>query len=63
LAAPDLGELAKVAGVPFWRVDRPDAFGSAVAEAVAATGPTLVEIDMTTIGHHPPYFPYGPRVG
>lgn len=63
LAAPDLGELARVAGVPFWRVDRADAFGSTVAEAVAVTGPTIVEIDMTAIGHHPPYFPYAPKVG
>ncbi len=63
LAAPDLGELAKVAGVPFWRVDQKDEFGSIVAKAVAINGPTIVEIDMTAIGHHPPYFPYAPKVG
>ena len=31
------------------------------AEAIAADGPAMVEVDMTAIGVHPPYFPYGPK--
>lgn len=62
LAAPDLAGVAALAGLPFWRVSDPAAFGATVAEAVAVRGPTLVEVDMTAIGDHPPYFPYGPKV-
>lgn len=62
LLSPGLSELAKVAGLPFWRVSRPEDFGKAVAEAITMQGPTMVEIDMTTIGEHPPYFPYGPKI-
>ena len=29
---------------------------------MAVRGPTMVEIDMLSIGVHPPYFPIGPRV-
>lgn len=61
LAQPDLAELAKVAGLPFWRVSEPEAFGATVAKALAVTGPTLVEVDMVAIGPHPPYYPYGPK--
>jgi len=61
-AAPDLEGLARLAGIPFWRVDRVEDFGPCIAEAIAVTGPTLVEVDMNVIGHHPPYFPYGPKV-
>ncbi|MEM6661659.1 MAG: thiamine pyrophosphate-binding protein [Pseudomonadota bacterium] len=61
-AAPDLEGLAALAKLPFWRVSDPDHFGPTVAEALAITGPTLVEVDMNAIGHHPPYFPYGPKV-
>ncbi|MFK7944009.1 MAG: thiamine pyrophosphate-binding protein [Paracoccaceae bacterium] len=61
LAMPDLAELAKTAGLPFWRVSKPGEFGPKTAEAFATHGPSLVEIDMTAIGPHPPYFPYGPK--
>lgn len=61
LAMPRLEELARTAGLPYWRVSVPEGFGPAVAEAVAVTGPTLVEVDMTAIGAHPPYYPYGPK--
>jgi acetolactate synthase-1/2/3 large subunit len=63
LAAPALSGVASLAGLPFWRVDAPEAFGPAVAEAMAVAGPALVEVDMTAIGDHPPYYPYGPKVG
>lgn len=61
-AAPDLHGLAELAGVPFWRVGEADRFGETVAGAVAHRGVSLVEVDMNAIGHHPPYFPYGPKV-
>lgn len=63
LAAPDLAGLAALAGIPFRRVEDPAAFGAAVAEALTQQGPALVEVDMTAIGDHPPYYPYGPKVG
>lgn len=62
LDAPDLEGLAALAGIPFWRVTAPDQFGSIAADAIAHAGPGLVEVDMNAIGHHPPYFPYGPKV-
>ncbi|MBN8939808.1 MAG: thiamine pyrophosphate-binding protein [Rhizobiales bacterium] len=58
---PDLEGLARLAGIPFFRVDRPGDFGARAAEAIAVRGPALVEVDMTAIGDHPPYFPYGPK--
>ncbi len=58
LMGPDLGELARVAGTPFWRVQQADGFGAAVAEALATPGPTLVEVDMKAIGPIPPYHPF-----
>lgn len=61
LAMPDLADLARTAGIPFWRVSTPETFGTRVAEAVAHTGTSLVEVDMTAIGPHPPYYPYGPK--
>ncbi|MFO0997901.1 MAG: thiamine pyrophosphate-binding protein [Alphaproteobacteria bacterium] len=62
LLSPDLAELAKVAGLPFWRVSKSGDFGGMVAKALAVRGPAMVEIDMRTIGEHPPYFPYAPKV-
>jgi acetolactate synthase-1/2/3 large subunit len=61
LAQPDLEGLAQLAGLPFWRVAAPEGFGMAVAAACETKGPSLVEVDMTAIGPHPPYFPYGPK--
>ncbi|MEM7745277.1 MAG: thiamine pyrophosphate-binding protein [Pseudomonadota bacterium] len=61
LVMPDLADFARTAGLPFWRVSAPEDFGAALAEAVEQSGPTLVEVDMTAIGPHPPYFPYGPK--
>jgi acetolactate synthase-1/2/3 large subunit len=62
LLSPDLAELARLAGLPFWRVSEPGNFGAAVSEAMAVQGPTIVEIDMRAVGEHPPYFPYGPKI-
>ena len=61
LTGPDLGELARVAGTPFWKVQRPDDLGQAVEQALATRGPTLVEVDMKAIGEIPPYHPFNQR--
>ncbi|HEY0418320.1 MAG TPA: thiamine pyrophosphate-binding protein, partial [Acetobacteraceae bacterium] len=61
LLAPDLQQLAGLAGIPSFKVDQADAFGPTVAQALAHRGPSLVEVDMTAIGEFPPYFPYDRR--
>jgi len=55
LQGPDLRGLAALAKMPYWRVDRAEAFGDAVARAVATSGPTLVEVNMRAIGPAPRY--------
>jgi acetolactate synthase-1/2/3 large subunit len=62
LLGPDLGRLADVAGIPFFKVTRGDAFGATVAKALAVTGPSMVEVDMHEVGELPPYFPFNRRV-
>ena len=58
LIGPDLGELAKLASTPFWKVQQADALGSAVEQALNTSGPTLIEVDMKAIGEIPPYHPF-----
>ena len=58
LRGPDLMELAKLAGLPGMRVSAVEDFGPTLARAFATPGPVLVEIDMVSIGEHPPYAPY-----
>ena len=58
LQGPDLGQLAALAGLPFFRVSRAEDFGATVAQALALDGPTLIEVDMVEIGEFPPYAPY-----
>lgn len=58
LRHPDLLGLAALAGIPAWRVDRAEAFGATVAQAIATPGPTLVEVDMRAIGPAPAYGVY-----
>ncbi len=58
LLAPDLQQLAALAGVPSFKVSDGEKFGATVAQALAVRGPTLVEVDMTAIGGFPPYAPY-----
>jgi acetolactate synthase-1/2/3 large subunit len=62
LLGPDLGELSRVAGIPFFKVTQGDAFGDTVAKALAVTGPSMVEVDMHAVGEMPPYFPFNKRV-
>jgi acetolactate synthase-1/2/3 large subunit len=58
LIGPDFGGLAELAGIPFWRVERREEFGAVAAQALAVAGPSILEVDMSLIGAHPPYFPY-----
>jgi acetolactate synthase I/II/III large subunit len=55
LRGPELRGLADLARVPFWRVDRAELFGDTVAQAIAVSGPSLVEVDMRAIGPVPAY--------
>ena len=55
---PDLQKLAAVAGLPGFKVDRAEALGEVMAQAIATPGPSLVEVDMAAIGAFPPYAPY-----
>ena len=61
LQGPDLGQLAALAGIPFWKVQTADAFGATVAKSIAHTGPSLVEVDMTAVGEFPAYYPFNQR--
>jgi acetolactate synthase-1/2/3 large subunit len=61
LQGPDLGQLAGIAGIPFWQVARAEDFGATVAKSLAHVGPSLVEVDMTAVGEFPPYYPFNQR--
>jgi acetolactate synthase I/II/III large subunit len=58
LLGPDFGGLARLAGLPFRKVARATDFKEAAASALQIEGPALIEVDMSVIGAHPPYFPY-----
>ncbi|RVT89616.1 thiamine pyrophosphate-binding protein [Rhodovarius crocodyli] len=58
LQGPDLMQLAQLAGLPGLRVSSVADFGPMLEKAFATKGPVLLEIDMATIGEHPPYAPY-----
>lgn len=62
LLAPDLLKLADLAGIAAWRVQRAEDFGSIVEKAIRTEGPTLVEVDMHSIGSFPPYYPYSAMI-
>ena len=47
---PDFGLLAQSLGLRHKRVDRTDAFESALNEALSIPGPVMLEIDMVKIG-------------
>jgi acetolactate synthase I/II/III large subunit len=61
LQGPDLGQLAALAGMPFWKVESADAFGATVEKSIAHKGPSLVEVDMTSVGEFPAYYPFNQR--
>lgn len=53
LKAPDFGLLAEALGIPHRRIREIGAFAPALAEALAATGLFILEIDMAAIGPFP----------
>ena len=53
LLTPDLGELARIAGLPFWRGQSVEEVGAALKAAFAIDGPSLVEVDMHSLGTFP----------
>lgn len=53
LDIPDLGEFARVAGLPYWRASGIDAVSAALTEALAVEGPTLIDVDMDALEPFP----------
>lgn len=50
IAVPEFGAFCGSIGMPHVKVDRIDAFEAALAGALAADGPRLIEVDMIAIG-------------
>jgi acetolactate synthase-1/2/3 large subunit len=63
LQGPDLGRLAAISDIPFFKCTNAETFGATVAQALAVKGPTMVEVDMTAVGEFPPYYPFNQRAG
>jgi acetolactate synthase-1/2/3 large subunit len=61
LQSPDIGKLAALSDIPYFRCDRADTFGDTVAKALAVKGLTMVEVDMTAVGEFPPYYPFNQK--
>lgn len=53
---PDMEGLAKLAGLPYFRVDSEAEMGPQLKAAIDHDGPTLLEVDMTKIGKIPRYY-------
>ena len=53
---PDFEGLAKLAKLPYFRVESEAEMGPQLKAAIDHDGPTLVEVDMTKIGKVPRYF-------
>lgn len=56
LWTPDFGDLARSMGMPFWRTGAPGTFGPALAAALAAGAPTVIEVDVTMLEPTPGAF-------
>ena len=56
LLGPDLEKLSEVAGINYVKVDQADGLEEGMSKALAVTGPSIVEVDMKTIGDFPRYF-------
>jgi acetolactate synthase-1/2/3 large subunit len=63
LQGPDLGKLAALADIPYFKCASAETFGATVAQALAIKGLTMVEVDMTAVGEFPPYYPFNQRPG
>lgn len=55
LQSPDFGQLAQLAGMPFWKVRAAGELGDMVGQALAVRGPAMVEVEMAAIGEFPSY--------
>jgi len=55
LLTPDFGQLAQLAGMPFWKVGNTAQLGDMVTQALVVPGPAMVEVDMASIGEFPAY--------
>ncbi|MGY1433786.1 thiamine pyrophosphate-binding protein [Streptomyces reniochalinae] len=60
LCTPDFAGLAAACGLPYARVAAPEEAAPVIGEAVAAHGPTLVEVDLVALG--PMKNPFTPPV-
>jgi acetolactate synthase I/II/III large subunit len=58
LTGPELSKLAALSDIPYFRVEQADAFGATVARALEHRGLSMVEVDMTSVGEFPPYYPF-----
>ena len=56
LLGPDLEKLSEVVGINYVKVDQADGLEEGMSKALAVTGPSIVEVDMKTIGDFPRYF-------
>lgn len=56
LLGPDLEKLSEVAGIHYVKVDKADGLEEGMSTALAKSGPSIVEVDMKTIGDFPRYF-------
>ncbi|MGA9865172.1 MAG: thiamine pyrophosphate-binding protein [Acetobacteraceae bacterium] len=61
LQSPDLGRLAALSDIPFWKVERAADFGATVGKALAHSGVSMVEVDMHKVGEFPAYYPFNQR--
>ncbi len=62
LQGPDLAQAGRACRHAVLEGDSSaDAFGATVAKAIAHTGPTMVEVDMTAVGEFPAYYPFNQR--
>lgn len=57
-ALPPLEDIAAIASIPFWKVDKATGLGAALRQALALAGPAMIEVDVAAIGAIPPYYPY-----
>jgi acetolactate synthase-1/2/3 large subunit len=63
LQGPDIGKLAGLSDIPYFKCSSAETFGATVAQALAIKGLTMVEVDMTAVGEFPPYYPFNQRLG
>ena len=61
LQSPELGRLAALSDIPFWKVERAADFGATVGKALAHGGVSMVEVDMHKVGEFPAYYPFNQR--